>query len=170
MVVHWTLNFYTKRMFAHELLRALESLNFKNNFCGIYSSDNIPKTLKNRHFIILNTDVKSGPGKHWYTVVRIGDCVECFDSLGIDEPKKYFLRSNFNFDGIRFISCNITPLQPITSTLCGQYVLFFLFERYHNFDIDFNELINTVFTSDTFQNDEIVKSFIKDFIENGCKD
>lgn len=44
--------------------------NLKKHYSGCYSSDNLPKTLKPYHFIICNTDISSGEGKHWFAYVR----------------------------------------------------------------------------------------------------
>ena len=61
----------------------------KKYFRGVFSSNNLPKFMPKRSFIICNTDVSSGPGKHWYCVVKFNsDQLECFDSLGISEEKK----------------------------------------------------------------------------------
>ena len=61
----------------------------KKQFQGIFSADQLPKQIKKNHFIICNTDVRTGAGKHWYTVVKLEkDTLELFDSLGIDEQKK----------------------------------------------------------------------------------
>jgi len=133
-------------MLASEILSHLQSFPFKIHFGGIFSSDSIPKNLRNKHFLIVNTDVKSGPGKHWYTVLRLNDSIECFDSLGIQEDKKVFICNHFSFRGIRSITYNTTQVQPSSSILCGQYVLFFLFERYHNLDLNFDDLVNEIFS------------------------
>jgi hypothetical protein len=34
----------------------------KKTFDGIFSIDTLPKTIKLRHFVICNTDIKSGKG------------------------------------------------------------------------------------------------------------
>ena len=65
--------------------------NLKKKFGGIFSADTLPIKLKPKSFIICNTDVEKGPGKHWYCVVKLNTSVlECFDSLGIDSEKKLF--------------------------------------------------------------------------------
>jgi len=64
---------------------------------GIYASDNLPKRIKKGNFIICNTDNSKGVGQHWYCVVKLNPSVlECFDSLGINEAKKSFLKTNFH--------------------------------------------------------------------------
>ncbi|MBM3939029.1 MAG: hypothetical protein FJ333_10330 [Sphingomonadales bacterium] len=153
-------------MLSSELISALQTFTFKKYFAGIFSADTIPLTLKDNHFLILNTDVKSGPGKHWYGVVRIKNVIECFDSLGIQENQNQFLLHNFNFKGITHIHFNQTQVQPFTSPLCGQFVLFYLFERYHNHDFTFDDLLNEIFCEDLAKNDIIVQDFIRNFIHS----
>lgn len=151
-------------MLASEILNFLEKQHFKNFFGGIFSSDNVPKTLKNKHFLVINTDVQSGPGKHWYVILRIHNLLECFDSLGVQTERKAFLSSHFRFKGLTHITYNTTQIQPNTSALCGQYVLYFLFERYHNLDYDFDDLLNEIFSNNMTTNDEYVSKFITDFM------
>ncbi|MBM3938637.1 MAG: hypothetical protein FJ333_08315 [Sphingomonadales bacterium] len=151
-------------MFASEILNALQNSVFKNFFYGICAADTIPKNLKENHFIIVNTDKSTGEGKHWYAIVRRQNVVECFDSLGVNEEKKNNLISKINFRNVEFLTFNTTTLQPAISLLCGQYVLFFLFERYLNLDMDFHSLLNEIFDDDQSKNDENVKQFYKDFI------
>lgn len=150
-------------MLSNEIIRLLLKLPFKDFFDGIFARDNVPKQLKDRHFIILNTDIQSGPGKHWYTVLKINGVVECFDSLGIDDEKKKFLVENFNFRGAKYLDINRTQVQPSSSILCGEYVLYFLFERYTNLDMTFDDLLNEIFSNNLRENDVYVNNFISSF-------
>jgi len=151
-------------MFASELLSLLKKTNFSNHFAGIFSSDTIPKTLKNRDFIIVNRDASHEKGSHWYAVVRLNNEIEVFDSLGITDPSfKHFLQSTLNFNGITRINCNTTALQSVSSTYCGSFTLFYLWERYHNFDLSFTDLINTILTSDVNKNHDIVINSMRDY-------
>lgn len=154
------------KMLANELLTAIQKQLYKIYFAGIFSADNIPKTLKNRHFFIINTDIESGPGKHWYTIVRLNNLIECFDSLGVKQKHKDFLCEHFNVKGITHITFNTTQVQPSYSLLCGQYVLYFLFERYHNLDISFEDLLNEAFCESDQTNDKKVLEFEQEFLKN----
>lgn len=147
-------------MLANEILRALQSLKFKSKFSGIFAADTVPRNLKSDHFIIVNTDISTGHGIHWYAIVRLGKVIECFDSLGIKEDQKNFICTHFNFPGIRYISFNTTQVQPLSSILCGQFVLYFLYERYHNLDLDFDDLLNSIFDNNLQKNDDTVSNFI----------
>ena len=45
----------------------------KKHFEGIFCADNLPKKIKKNCFIICNTDIRSGAGKHWYCVIKFGN-------------------------------------------------------------------------------------------------
>lgn len=136
--------------------------NFKHHFDGVFPSDLIPKTLRKNHFIICNTDSSNGPGIHWYCFVNIENSIECFDSLGIDKDKKIFL-SSLQFLRKQYIidvEFNTTPVQATNSTSCGQFVIYFLVNRMHNKDMDFDDLLNEIFVIDPTQNETKVCNFI----------
>ena len=133
----------------------------KKHFQGVFSADNLPKSIKKNHFIICNTDILKGTGKHWYTVVKLqNDCLEYFDSLGVDNIKKAFIQNNFHQKGITKVKFNVTQVQASTSSTCGLFVLFFIVNRYHNQDLNFTDLLNELFVQSHSQNEEVVNSFI----------
>ena len=37
----------------------------KNYFIGTFAIDTIPKTLKNNHFLVFNSDTSDQQGQHW---------------------------------------------------------------------------------------------------------
>lgn len=81
----------------------------KRHFSGCYSSDKIPKSIKTGNFIICNTQDSQSTGEHWYTFVKVSKTeVECFDSLGVDEEKKTFLKHNCHFRGVQEVTFNTT--------------------------------------------------------------
>ena len=135
----------------------------KKYFEGIFSADNLPKKIKKNCFIICNTDVSTGPGKHWYCIVKLSSTIlQCFDSLGIDNTKKNFIVSNLKQKGIEQIKFNVTQVQSSESDTCGLFVLYFLIQRYHNKDLSFNELMNEIFVSSQTENEKLVNSFALD--------
>ena len=148
-------------MIASDFANKLSSFpQIKKHFQGIFSADTLPKSIKKNHFIICNTDIFSGAGKHWYTVIKLqNDSLEYFDSLGVDDEKKAFIRNNFNQKGITKVKFNVTQVQASTSSTCGLFVLFFIVNRYHNKDLNFTELLNEMFVKSHSQNEEIVTSF-----------
>ena len=152
-------------MLLSELLDCLAKLPFKNHFCGIFAANTIPRHLKNGHFMIINTDESTGKGKHWYAIVRLNNLIECFDSLGIANPdKKEFITKHFKSRGINSFTFNTTQLQPSMSVVCGQYVLYYLFERYFNIDMNFDDLLNEIFSENLESNEMVVQKFVTDFL------
>ena len=133
--------------------------NLKKNFLGTFSIDTVPKTIPVNHFLICNTDTSSGSGLHWFALFRFSkQDLECFDSLGISQEKKDLLTS-LNFKGVSNLVFNVTQVQPNESISCGQFAVYFLFERLHNLDFSFHELLNELFVDNLIKNEEEVKSF-----------
>ena len=138
-------------------------------FDGVYASNTLPqKPIKVNHFLICNTDLSTGPGKHWFCIVRTSkDTLECFDSLGIDQEKKTFLFHHYrNSQVIKEIKINVDGVQSLNSDTCGQFVVFFIFERLHNRDLSFDDLFNECFSSDIEANEQIIKTFFSEMFEN----
>ena len=150
-------------MLGNELNEFFVSLpNFKKFFLGVYSIDTCPRKIPLNHFLICNTDVSSGSGVHWFALFRFSrQEVECFDSLGVNEYKLEVLKS-LQFNGVSNLIFNKTQVQASESASCGQFCLYFLFERLHNLDFSFNELMNEIFVNDLRKNEEQVEKFISD--------
>ena len=76
----------------------IEFFNFyphlKKYFLGIRNIDTLIKTIPVNHFLICNTDLSTGPGKHWFVLFRYNQReLECFDSLGVGTERQALLRS-----------------------------------------------------------------------------
>lgn len=55
--------------------------NIEPEYLGHFSANTIPKKLNINQFAIINTDVSTGNGKHWYCFLKYSrDCFEVFDS------------------------------------------------------------------------------------------
>lgn len=136
-------------------------------FDGVFSFDKIPKNLKIHHFVICNTDISSGEGKHWFCLYRTNkDLVECFDSLGINDlSKKTVLVNICNFTGAKELKINNTQLQLLTSQTCGKFCLMFVIERLHNPDLTFDELLDFIFTDDCNENEKTVANFFDEIVD-----
>lgn len=148
-------------MLGTEFKKYFESFPYlKQYFAGIFAADELPKKLKNDYFIICNTDLSSGPGKHWYCLARFNDCIECFDSLGVDDSKKAFLSQLPLVQNVGELDVNTTQLQSENSNACGEFVIYFVVQRFHNKDQDLNSLLNDIFTFDTENNEIKVKKFL----------
>lgn len=150
-------------MLSTEFNKIFENFpSIKSHFSGCFSADNIPKEIKETHFVICNTDVSTGPGIHWYVLFRATSVkLEAFDSLSFDESKREFLREKCKLKRIREIEYNKTQFQPDKSINCGMFVLYFIFMRLYNIDMTFKDLLNEIFVDDQSVNEQKVEQFHK---------
>ena len=148
-------------MFSNEFEKKLSHFpNLNKHFGGVYSSDTIPLRIRQKSFIICNTDVQKGSGKHWYCILKSeANTLECFDSLGIDQAKKQFLKHSCHFPSIKKIRFNLTAVQSSDSSSCGLFVLYFLIHRFHNKDMSYDDLLNEIFVESKSTNEEKVALF-----------
>lgn len=136
-------------------------------FDGTCSIDTVPKRLHVHHFIICNTGLANTRGKHWFLLYRPNkNTIECFDSLGNDDSKKTFLLKNCSYSGIEYIKVNLTPLQQSNTDTCGKFCLMFIVERFHNPDLDFEDLLNSTFSDDRKSNEAAVIEFFNTILAN----
>ena len=134
-------------------------------FHGTCSIDTIPKTLKVRHFLICNTDLSSGNGKHWFCLLRTSRVeIECFDSLGITDEKKKIIVEALKIRGVQKLKLNRSPVQLPTTSTCGKFCVMFILERMHNFDMDFDELLNGIFSDDCSDNELALENFFNEIV------
>jgi hypothetical protein len=137
----------------------------QKHFLGVYSIDTLPNFSKLKTFCFCNTDVSDGAGKHWLCFVKSSKKVlECFDSLGVDNNKLQLLRDNCNFTNIYEIDYNETQFQESSSSTCGKFVIYFAIHRMHNLDLDFEEVLEEIFTLNHIENEKTVDDFVKDFL------
>jgi len=140
--------------FAH-YFKKVPHLN--KHFVGVFPIDKIPKSFRNKTFFVCNTDPSTKSGSHWIAFIKIvkGEC-EIFDSLG---TKINALSPYFKFyEKVKFVY-NTTPFQSKNSILCGKFVITFIVQRMLNQTLDFEELLEDVFSSDLSKNDSIVNDF-----------
>ena len=132
----------------------------KKHFYGVFSADTLPKVIRLKSFIICNTDISSGPGKHWYCIVKLQPGIlECFDSLGINAEKKKFIAEKFKQRYVSKIKFNVTQVQSSETATCGLFVLYFLVNRFHNKDLGFTDLLNEIFVASLEENERLIQSF-----------
>ena len=133
-------------------------------FGGVVAYDELPLlTLEHPVFYVVNTDSRSGVGKHW-TVIFLDNHVEFFDSLGknVDcyaDTFKQFLTVN----GPWYMYC-CTRLQSFNSKVCGEFCLYFAY--YRCLGLPFKDIINK-FTSNLNNNDlkvDLFKKYLSTFV------
>ncbi len=102
--------------------------------------------------------VSEGEGLHWFFLChREQSHYEIFDSLGSNHL--YIRHILKNIKG--YCDFNETAVQGEKSTSCGEFCVFFAIQRYFNEDLSLQELLEECFTTNTTQNEEIVKSFLQ---------
>ena len=125
-------------------------------FNGVYSRDNLPKTIKNGAYII-NFDEYADVGTHWIALYVKSNEVIYFDSFGVEHiPKeiKKFIGSN-NKD----TKTNIFRLEAYSSIMCGYFCIGFIdFMLANKSLIDFTSLFSPC---DFKKNDKVIISVFK---------
>lgn len=151
-------------MLSPEIVEFFKSFPELNRFfLGVFSIDTLPRKIALNHFLICNTDTSNGSGIHWFALFRSTKRnLECFDSLGVTNEKQEILRG-INFVGVKKLKFNESQIQPDDSILCGQYSIYFLFERLHNLDYKFHDLVNELFSNNLETNQKTIECFFEDF-------
>lgn len=127
-------------------------------FLKITSIDEIPKEIKEKHFIISNLSPSNEVGSHWITIIRSEkDTLEIFNSLGmnsIDRLQPYLkLTKKVN------VIFNEQPFQSNESTSCGFFCIYFIVHRILNLDMSFEHVLEHIFSKDCQINENKVVNF-----------
>ena len=129
---------------------------YKNEprFNGVYSRNNLPKTIKKGAYVI-NLDESENTGTHWIVLFVKPKYVVYFDSFGI----KHIPKEIEHAIGNKEIKANIFRIQAYDSIMCGYFCIEFI-----NYMFDGKSLID--FTSlfspyDFKKNDQIIKRIFK---------
>ena len=123
-------------------------------FNGVYSRDNIPKTIKSGAFVI-NLDKYADVGTHWIALYLKNKEVIYFHSFGVEHVPKETKR----FIGHETIKTNTFRIQADNSIICGYFCIGFI-----NFKFAGRSLIDcTSFFSpyDSKKNDKIILAYFK---------
>ena len=111
-------------MYSNQIARAMMNEPVtRPRYEGVVSRDQLKIPRKRPSFLISNTDVSSGPGKHWvvFYFPKKGK-PEFFDSLG-RPPSFYGFKARIRF------RTNKKQLQASGSRVCGHYALFYALQR-----------------------------------------
>ena len=138
-----TTNFEIKDYYEKEL-----------RFNGVYSRDNLPKTIKNGAYVV-NLDEYADVGTHWIGLSLKNNKVIYFDSFGVEhvpkEIKKIIVHKN--------IKTNIFIIQVDNSIMCGYFCIGFIDFMFANKTlIDFTTLYSPY---DFKKNDKIILYYFK---------
>jgi len=140
--------------------------NIKSEYKGTFSADKLPKKLKQHNFAIINTDLSSGPGIHWYVMFKYSSSsLEVFDSLGIDSIKRNFLDENVQLSSIKEIEFNTNQFQKDNTDSCGKFTVYFIVNRLYNLDQTFKQTLAELFVENLEANEERVEAFYQDLLK-----
>ena len=117
---------------------------------GLMAINRLYFNPKSRIFYICNTDLWENNGKHWIVLYYVNGIFEYFDPLG-DRPDIRFTRLMQKY--ANRIIFNTKPVQPLFSSTCGEYCIFFSSMRSR--DITFDKIMQYM------QNDETVMDYVK---------
>ena len=133
----------------------------RRTFHGVYSRDNMPKTLPSSRAcsLVVNTDVKTGKGLHWIIVFITKDRDNCvyFDSFG-RRPRMRREFITFVNRHVRKGVYNNRQIQATTSTACGLYCVYVIHELSGGKNI---RAILRRFGANTRRNDELVRQWYR---------
>ena len=96
---------------------------YKNEprFNGVYSRNNLPKTIKKGVYVI-NLDEYENTGRHWIVLFVKPKYVVYFDSFGIEHIPKEIKQAIGNKE----IKANIFRIQAYDSIMCGYFCIEFI--------------------------------------------
>ena len=90
-------------------------------FNGVFSSDNLPNSIKNGAYVI-NIDEYRDIGTHWVALYVNNKTIIYFDSFGVEhipkETMKFINRKN--------VITNIYGIQAYDSIMCGYFCIGFI--------------------------------------------
>ena len=111
-------------MAAHPLTNFEIQDYFKNEprFNGIFSRNNLPKTIKKGAYVI-NLDEFKNTDTHWVVLFMKSDEVIYFDSFGVEYiPKEIINKVGIN----KNIKTNIFRIHDYISVMCGYFCILFI--------------------------------------------
>ena len=123
-------------------------------FNGVYSKDNLHKTIKNGAYVI-NPDEYADVGTHWIALYAKNNEVIYFDSFGVGHVPKEIK----GFIGHEDIKTNIFRIQTYNSIMCGYFCIGFINFIFANKTvIHFTSLFSPY---DFEKNDKIILKYFK---------
>ena len=126
----------------------------ESRFNGVYSRDNLPKTIKNEAYVI-NLNEYADVGRHWIDLYVKNNEVIYFDSFGVEHVPKEIV----HFIGQKNIKRNICRRQADNSIMCGYFCIGFIDFMFANRSLtDFTSLFSPY---DFKKNDDIILGYFK---------
>ena len=126
----------------------------ESTFNGVYSRDNLPKTIKNGAYVI-NLDEYKDVGTHWIALYVKNNKIIYFDSFGVDHVPKEINK----FIGNKNTITNLYRIQYFHSIMCGYFCIGFIDFMFAGKSlIDFTSLFSFY---DFKKNDKIIEDYFK---------
>ena len=123
-------------------------------FNGVYSGDNLPKTIKIGAYVI-NLDEYADVATHWIALYAKNNEVIYFDSFGVEHVPKEIKR----FIGHKNTKTNIVRIQADNSIMCGYFCIGFIDFMFAGRSlIDITSLVSLY---DFKKNHDIILSYFK---------
>ena len=139
-------------------LLSLQSAVYEN-LVGLFNVNEVPNQIDCNKFAIIHDS------NHWAVIHNnLFNQIEVFDSLGSSSPICNKLKSNQIIS--RSFVFNTSQLQSDESSLCGQFVIFYIIKRFFDDDICFSTFLNHYFSSNHKRNGDKVEKFIEN-LKNG---
>ena len=125
----------------------------RQQYGGVLAIDQLPFVVTNRPKIfIVNTDISSKPGEHWFVVYVTKYC-EHFDPAGLPAvpiAEQFMIRNTTKY------YTNTNRVQAYDSYTCGLFCLFYAYFRCRNVPF---ETIMYMFHENLHVNEILVKYF-----------
>ena len=138
-------------------LTNFEIKNYNENeprFNGVYSRDNLPKTIKNEAYVI-NLDEYEDVGTHWIALNVKDNEITYFDSFGVEHVPKEIKR----FIEHKNIKVILFRIQVDNSAMCQYFCIGFIDSMFVGKSFtDFTSLFSPY---DFKKNDEIILNYFK---------
>jgi len=128
-----------------------------NHFVGVYASNELPnptfmKKISLPCFMIVNTDKKNKPGKHWICFLfNQNYSCEYFDSYALN--LEFYSKSwrNYLYTFCSSVHSSNRPVQDLFSNSCGEHCLSFAHLRLIGWS--FKKILTEFYSLDTCKND-----------------
>ena len=130
-------------------------------FEGVFSVDELPNSVKYPSALVVNTDVRTGPGEHWVAFYFTDSCDgEFFDSFGQAPDKYNVLLKRFVTNNSDSWTYTTKQVQEMLSTTCGQHCLFYLLHRCRR--VSALEIMHK-YSNRPSSNDNLVTAFLRKY-------
>lgn len=126
---------------------------------GVYMRNEKKPKIKKNKFYIFNNDDKDNSGTHWVAAFTSPKATIFFDPFGLP-PSEEILKFLKTSKAEKHIYSS-SQLQNIRSSLCGYYVLYFIYKMYKGKSL-YDFLMNDKFSNDnTLTNDQFIRKIFK---------